>query len=351
MSNSGWTLRLLTGDDLADLAVHLARHRAESGRAGDVLFMPFRPAGSAGPTLPQPNDLLRDLDQLLWQRWFGMFNADGRLIGHVDLKGPSLAAGRHRCMLGIGLERPYRRLGLGRELMQTAIDFARQAPQIDWIDLHVFGHNHPARRLYESFGFQEVGRITDRFRIDGESIDDLTMTLPTTMSVAEGSGVMEQAEHVASSQCVDPDVWVAECPLGQGVFASRPFPANTFVGEIVGEQVKGSHYGSDYAIDLEDGTTLEPSPPFRYLNHSCDPNCELVFLTADGEIVEDSARPRIEGEPRDSVQLFTLRDIAEGEQLSIDYHWPAEVAIPCRCGADNCRGWIVAPEELDKLPR
>jgi hypothetical protein len=41
-----------------------------------------------------------------------------------------------------------------------------------------------------------------------------------------------------------------------------------------------------------------------------------------------------------------LRTIEPGEELTIDYAWPAEAAIPCACGAAGCRCWIVAAEEL-----
>ncbi len=41
----------------------------------------------------------------------------------------------------------------------------------------MFSHNAPGRALYERLGFTEVGTLTDRFRIQGTSIDDVIMTL------------------------------------------------------------------------------------------------------------------------------------------------------------------------------
>jgi RimJ/RimL family protein N-acetyltransferase len=41
----------------------------------------------------------------------------------------------------------------------------------------VFGHNAAALALYRDLGFEEAGTVTDRFRIDGRSIDDVIMTL------------------------------------------------------------------------------------------------------------------------------------------------------------------------------
>jgi len=47
--------------------------------------------------------------------------------------------------------------------------------------------------------------------------------------------------------------------------------------------------------------------------------------------------------------LIALRNIFAGEQLTIEYNWAATSAIPCECGASNCRGWVVCPWELDQV--
>ena len=72
----------------------------------------------------------------------------------------------------------------------------------------------------------------------------------------------------------------------------------------------------------------------------CDPNCQFVKYDteAEGKIVGAE------------IWLETIRPIAVDEQLTIDYAWPAGGAILCGCESDNCRGWIVAEEELDQLP-
>jgi uncharacterized protein len=125
---------------------------------------------------------------------------------------------------------------------------------------------------------------------------------------------------------------------GMGVFASRSFSTGDVIGPILGEVMDPGH-GSEYAIDLGD-RTLEPAAPFRFLNHSCQPNCELVIHEEVGE----------DGMPGEqSVWLEILSEIAPHEPMTIDYAWPADVAIPCQCGATSCRGWIVDPEELEEL--
>ena len=159
---------------------HFGRHRAESGR-GDYHFMPFNPQDPDGPRIPDLDRLGRSLDQPGWQRYWIAWNDPAQcIVGHVDLKGSLLKTALHRCELGIGIEREFRGQGIGKRLMETAIGFASDAHQLAWIDLSTFGHNQNAIALYRSLGFTRTGFVTDRFRIDGQSIDDLNMTLSVT---------------------------------------------------------------------------------------------------------------------------------------------------------------------------
>ena len=119
----------------------------------------------------------------------------------------------------------------------------------------------------------------------------------------------------------------------------RSFTPGEYIGPIQGEIVEDPEYGSDYGMELGD-RTLEPAAPFRFLNHSCQPNCALVIDEGEGE-------DETPGEP--SLWLEILSDIASGAQLTIDYAWPADSAIPCQCGTQSCRGWIVTPDELDEV--
>lgn len=129
--------------------------------------------------------------------------------------------------------------------------------------------------------------------------------------------------------------------VGKGVFALRGYPALSIIGEITGKVVADPDYGTEYSYDFGDGYQLEPAPPFRYVNHSCDPNCEFDWHDAD-----ESApiQQRL-------LYLIGLRDIAAGEEFTIDYGWPARFAIPCDCRSPLCRGWVVAAEEIGRVPK
>lgn len=132
---------------------------------------------------------------------------------------------------------------------------------------------------------------------------------------------------------------VGQTGYGQGLFAAKTIRKGKTLGRVTGHVFCDPEYESNYCIDLGQGYSLEPREPFRLMNHSCDPNCELVME-------EDSSR-----QPRLSIVLVeTLRRIHCGEQITIDYGWPAEGAIPCACGSESCRGWIVDPIEADLIP-
>lgn len=154
---------------------HFLRHCKESGR-GDYHFMPYDPDDAAGPRGLAPGTLKRGLNELGWERWWVAGTADA-VIGHVNLKGAGLRTGLHRAQLGIGIERDHRGAGLGARLMETAIAFCRDAPELVWLDLNVFAHNANARALYERLGFEVIGHCIDRFRIAGDTVADVAMTL------------------------------------------------------------------------------------------------------------------------------------------------------------------------------
>ena len=139
-------------------------------------------------------------------------------------------------------------------------------------------------------------------------------------------------------------VKVAETALcGMGVFATAPVKKGRAVGRVLGER-KPEGFRSDYCVEF-DGGALEPFAPYRFLNHSCDPNCEFIEWQID-----DQSLPQEEGSERKPIcelWIHALRDIQIGEELTVDYGWDWRAAIPCKCGSPNCRGWICKPEDIE----
>ena len=159
---------------LADLRTHFSRHWAESGEDGNYflpfdLALPFRPRGI------DPQGALKPVGSTGWQWWLLVLK-EGSVVGHLGLKANAMEAASHRCELGMGLQRNARAQGIGTQLLERAIDFATTEPRLEWMDLQVMANNTTARQLYKKFGFSEVGHFTDRFRIDGRSLDEIVMT-------------------------------------------------------------------------------------------------------------------------------------------------------------------------------
>ena len=136
-------------------------------------------------------------------------------------------------------------------------------------------------------------------------------------------------------------VRIGETHVGRGVFARRRIPAGIVLGEILGTVLDDYPEDPSYVMELSAGRLLDPAPPLRFMNHSCDPNCEIFYWETEPE-----GGTNLE---EDRLWLQTIRPVDPGEEILIDYSWPADAAIPCRCGATNCRGWIVDPAELHLL--
>ena len=96
------------------------------------------------------------------------------IIGGVDLHPHKFEGYRHNAGLGIGLLAPYRGLGIGTRLLQTAIDAAAQH-RFRRLELVVYATNARAIRLYERFGFVREGLYRGQRELDGVREDVVAM--------------------------------------------------------------------------------------------------------------------------------------------------------------------------------
>ena len=130
---------------------------------------------------------------------------------------------------------------------------------------------------------------------------------------------------------------------GQGVYAAQFVPKGTRIIEYMGERVSWEAAPDDeddphtFNFGLENGEVINPEVggnDARWINHSCDPNCETV-------------------EEDDRVFIDAIRDIHPGEELLYDYHMELDEPITesakkkfaCHCGALNCRGTMIELQE------
>lgn len=138
---------------------------------------------------------------------------------------------------------------------------------------------------------------------------------------------------------------------GRGVYAIAPIRKGTRVIEYLGDRIshaeadrryerKGPDDGHTFLFIASNRTVIDAGVngnDARFINHSCQPNCETV--------IENSR-----------VFIDATRDIKPGEELGYDYQltWestddPAELALyECRCGARQCRGTMLDVEPTDQ---
>ncbi len=117
-----------------------------------------------------------DLADIGWRRAWGLLDGD-LLVGSLYLAGGTLRSESHRVNMGMSVLSSHRRMGGGSLLLSSAIAWARSEPIIYWIDLGVFSDNPGAKALYARHGFRILGHTPDRFRVDGQSLDDISMTI------------------------------------------------------------------------------------------------------------------------------------------------------------------------------
>lgn len=126
-----------------------------------------------------------------------------------------------------------------------------------------------------------------------------------------------------------------------GVYATTPIRKGTRVVEYDGPRITAEEADRiyenaerTYLYGLDDGrTVIDGEGLGAYLNHSCDPNCEI-----------DEIKGR--------AFIFAIRDITTGEELLWDYNlYDDDDPAPCRCGSPKCRGTMYSREWMAKMRR
>lgn len=83
---------------------------------------------------------------------------DRVIVGSCILTGSSLRREKHKVDVGISIQKKYWGMGIGRKLMEIAMDWAK-GRDIKKITLKVDALNHRAIGLYLSLGFEIEGRL------------------------------------------------------------------------------------------------------------------------------------------------------------------------------------------------
>jgi RimJ/RimL family protein N-acetyltransferase len=126
-------------------------------------------------TVEQERDWIQaHLDRPAWIALVA--EVDSELAGLVNFENGPRRRIAHRGMLGIGVQRAFRGLGVGCALMEGLVGWAEGVPELEKLCLAVRADNAPAIALYRAFGFVEEGRRVREIRLAaGEYVDDLLM--------------------------------------------------------------------------------------------------------------------------------------------------------------------------------
>ncbi len=116
-----------------------------------------------------------------------------------------------------------------------------------------------------------------------------------------------------------------------GVYAEESVPANRKVIEYTGERInrreakRRDQSAFTYLFSVDAYWTLDGlvgGSGAEIINHSCDPN--LISRVMKGHVL-----------------YMSLREIREGEELTVDYNFSSSKdKTACSCGASECRGTI-----------
>uniref|UniRef100_A0A7N8XBK7 Histone-lysine N-methyltransferase, H3 lysine-36 specific n=1 Tax=Mastacembelus armatus TaxID=205130 RepID=A0A7N8XBK7_9TELE len=133
--------------------------------------------------------------------------------------------------------------------------------------------------------------------------------------------------------------------IKKGAFVSE------YVGEVIDEEecrtrirhAQENDISNFYMLTLDKDRIIDAGPrgnQARFMNHSCQPNCETQKWTVNGDT---------------RVGLFALQEIPKGEELTFNYNLEClgNGKTACKCGAPNCSGFLgVRPKNqppADKL--
>lgn len=104
---------------------------------------------------------------------------DNKIIGQLDFSNGHRKRNAHTGEFGMGVHKDFRELGIGSLLIGALVDWAKNNPKIEKVNLSVHKTNERAISVYKKIGFQVEGlRTKDLKYPDGVYVDTVLMGMP-----------------------------------------------------------------------------------------------------------------------------------------------------------------------------
>jgi GNAT superfamily N-acetyltransferase len=112
---------------------------------------------------------------------FGAFDEKGQLVGIASFRREEGAKRRHKGVIwGMYVPKELRGQGVGKALLEAAIEYAKGLPDLERINLAVVLTSKEARLLFVAHGFQTYGMERQALKLHDRYFDQELMTLTLT---------------------------------------------------------------------------------------------------------------------------------------------------------------------------
>ena len=143
---------------------------------------------------------------------------------------------------------------------------------------------------------------------------------------------------------------------GSGIFATKSIKKNTKIIQYLGEKISkregdrrsakrikkylhSKETGSVYIFELNSQYDIDGSFAYnkaRYINHSCEPNCEVEIK-------------------KGQIWIISIKNIKKNEEFSYDYGYEFDKEDfkdhVCKCGKKRCIGYIISSDDRPKFKK
>ena len=106
--------------------------------------------------------------------------------------------------------------------------------------------------------------------------------------------------------------------------------------ERIKKYLNKKNEGSVYIFELNKKYDIDGSPVYnkaRYINHSCNPNCEVEII-------------------KNEIWIISIKNIKKNTELNYDYGYPFDKDDfkdhVCKCGTKKCIGYIISQDDWSK---